>query len=55
MKIEKESNTENKGERGERDGMLSLQENALTPDDGFLIHEVIDHLYAVSQLKLRLF
>ena len=27
----------------------------LAPNDGFLIHEVINHLYAVPQLELRLF
>ena len=33
---------------------LTEEQIALTPDDSLLVHEVIDYLNAVTQLKLRL-
>jgi hypothetical protein len=36
------------------EGTFSETAVTLTPDDAFLIHEVIDDLNAIPQLKLRL-
>jgi hypothetical protein len=33
---------------------LSRGANPLAPDDSLLIHEIVDHLNAVTQLELRL-